>query len=47
MAIGPAEQNVTDSYRQIEGMFAEKAVDCPDGDTACSNNETNRSGSKK
>ncbi len=47
MAIGPAGQNVTDSYRQIEGMFAEKAVDCPDGDTACSNNETNRSGSKK
>lgn len=47
MAIGPTGQNVTDSYRQIEGMFAERAVDCPDGDAACANNEANRSGKDK
>lgn len=35
MAIGPNGQNVTDSYIQIEGMFAERAKDCVVGDAAC------------
>lgn len=37
MAIGPFGQNVTDSYRQVEGMFAERAQDCAAGDAGCSN----------
>lgn len=35
MAISPSGQNVTDSYRQIEGMFAERAADCADSDVVC------------
>ena len=32
MAISPSGQNVTDSYRQIEGMFEQRAADCSDSD---------------
>ncbi len=35
LAISPTSQNVTDSYRQIEGMFAERAADCADSDVVC------------
>ena len=35
MAISPSGQNVTDSYRQIEGMFEERAADCNDSDVVC------------
>ncbi len=37
MAIGPTgRHNVTDSYVQIQNMFAERANDCAPGDAACS-----------
>lgn len=39
MAIGPNGQNVTDSYVQIEGMFAERAKDCLANDAACKNTQ--------
>lgn len=37
MAIGPNNQNVTDSYVQLEKIFAAPAVDCAAGDTSCGN----------
>ena len=40
MAISPSGQNVTDSYRQIEGMFAERAADCSDSDVVCTSTAT-------
>lgn len=30
--------NVTDSYLQLQDMFAERAEDCAEGDTTCNNN---------
>lgn len=44
MAILPTEQNVTDSYIQIESMFEKKATDCLVGDTGCSANTKNKTG---
>lgn len=44
MAIGPMGQNVTDSYVQIQGMFAQEAEECGENDTDCLNNTTNRGG---
>ncbi len=44
MTIGPFEQNVTDSYMQIENMFSERAKDCAPGDTTCSTNTQNTGG---
>jgi len=39
LAIAPSGRfNVTDSYVQIQNMFAERAADCAPGDTACNNN---------
>ena len=40
MAISPSGQNVTDSYRQIEGMFAQRASDCSDSDVVCTSTAT-------
>ena len=43
LALAPSgRHNVTDSYVQIQAMFGERAADCPEGDTACSNNAANR-----
>lgn len=44
IAISPTGQNVTDSYRQVEGMFAKRAEDCGESDTACLTNTTNSTG---
>lgn len=44
MAIGPNGQNVTDSYVQLEKIFAEPAEACAIGDTECQN-EVNSGGS--
>ncbi len=45
IAIPPAGRfNVTDSYTQIQNIFAERAADCAPGDTACSNNTRNEGG---
>lgn len=44
MAIGPNGQNVTDSYIQIKGMFAEAAEDCGATDTICIGDKENESG---
>ncbi len=42
MAIAPSgRQNMTDSYLQIEGMFAKEAEDCGKDDTACLSNQQN------
>lgn len=38
--ISPSGQNVTDSYLQIGGMFAENAKDCVASDTSCRNQKT-------
>lgn len=39
LAVAPSGRyNVTDSYRQIQSMFGERAKDCAVGDTACFNN---------
>ena len=35
MAISPSGQNVTDSFIQIGGMFAQEARDCEPGDAEC------------
>lgn len=36
LALPPAgRRNVTDSYAQIQSIFAERATDCEQGDTAC------------
>ncbi len=40
LAIGPDGQNVTDSYRQIEGMFEQQAVDCNTPGVICTEAET-------
>jgi hypothetical protein len=40
--IGPNGQNVTDSYRQIEGMFEQRAEDCKASDVICT--EVNATG---
>ncbi|MBQ6486489.1 hypothetical protein IJI76_02055 [Candidatus Saccharibacteria bacterium] len=40
MAIGPNSQNVTDSYVQLEKIFAAPATDCSAGDTECQNART-------
>ncbi len=40
LAIGPDGQNVTDSYRQIEGMFEQDAVDCNTAGVICTEAET-------
>ena len=45
IAIPPASRyNVTDSYTQIQNIFAERASDCAAGDTACNNNTRNQGG---
>ena len=44
LAISPTGQNVTDSYRQIEGMFAERAADCSDTDVVCTTTSTDSGG---
>ncbi|MBQ9019892.1 hypothetical protein IJ096_01025 [Candidatus Saccharibacteria bacterium] len=44
MVIGPEAQDVTDSYQQLQGIFAEKASDCKEGDTECSSNTKNSGG---
>lgn len=36
--------NVTDSYVQVQKMFAERAADCAPGDADCSNNTNNSNG---
>ncbi len=42
IALGPPERrNVTDSYVQIQSIFAERAKDCQEGDTACNKNGGN------
>lgn len=42
MAIAPSgRRNMTDSYLQIEGMFAKEATDCDPEDSACLNNQSN------
>ncbi len=39
LAVAPSGRyNVTDSYRQIQSMFGERAKDCAVGDTVCFNN---------
>ena len=39
MAVAPTGRyNVTDSYKQVQNMFGERATDCAIGDTACYNN---------
>ena len=40
LAIGPDGQNVTDSYRQIEGMFEQQAADCNTPGVICTEAET-------
>lgn len=43
MAISPTGQNVTDSYVQVQGMFAQRAADCSDGDVVCTTATTDLS----
>jgi hypothetical protein len=45
MAIGPNGQNVTDSYVQLEELFAAPATKCSAGDTECNNAPTSSSSS--
>jgi hypothetical protein len=40
MTIGPNNQNVTDSYVQLEKIFAAPAQKCSSGDTECNNAST-------
>ena len=40
LAVGPDGQNVTDSYRQIEGMFEQQAADCNSPGVICTEAET-------
>ena len=47
MIIGPVGQDVTDSYKQIEGMFAKRAEDCAEGDLECATNTVNATGAQK
>ena len=44
MAIGPNGQNVTDSYVQLEKLFAAPAEKCDASDTECANTPTGNSG---
>ncbi len=44
IAIGPMGQNVTDSYIQIGGMFAQEARECEEGDSECILNSVNKGG---
>ena len=44
MAIGPNGQNVTDSYVQLEKLFAAPAEKCAAGDTECSSAPTSGGG---
>lgn len=46
LALPPAgRRNVTDSYSQIQSMFAERASDCAQDDTACTTTPTSASDS--
>jgi len=47
MAIGPDNQNVTDSYVQIEEMFGEEADDCKSSDVVCIQNDENVNGEEE
>ena len=47
MIIGPVGQDVTDSYKQIEGMFAKRAEDCAEGELECATNTVNATGEQK
>ena len=40
LTFGPAGQNVTDSYLQVEGMFAAPAKDCAKDDAECVGQKT-------
>ena len=44
IAIGPMGQNVTDSYVQIEGMFAQEVTECAANDSDCLYNVKNSGG---
>ncbi len=44
IAIGPMGQNVTDSYVQIEGMFAQEVTECAANDADCLYNVKNSGG---
>ena len=45
MAIGPSSrQNVTDSYKQVQAMFGQRAKDCSKDDADCNANATNVNG---
>ena len=44
IAIGPMGQNVTDSFIQIGGMFAQEAEPCAEGDLECLGNTENTGG---
>lgn len=44
MAIGPNGQNVTDSYVQLEKLFAAPAEKCSDGDSECNSAPTGNGG---
>ncbi len=46
IAIGPMGQNVTDSFLQVGGMFAQEAEDCDPNDAECLLNSTNTGGNK-
>ena len=47
LAIAPSgRRNVTDSYVQIQTMFSERATDCAQGDTSCTNNSVNSGGNQ-
>jgi len=39
LVVGPTRQNVTDSYKQIRNIFAERAADCRDDDEECRSQE--------
>lgn len=41
LAIQPAEQNVTDSYVQVEAIFEQKAEDCLPNDKSCGKEKNN------
>ncbi len=44
IAIGPTGQNVTDSFVQIQGMFAQEAKECEKDDAECLSGTRNSSG---
>jgi len=47
IAISPSGQNVTDSFIQIGGMFAQEAKDCEPGDTECLSTSNSSSSNNK